>query len=347
MKRMRARALAVLLLSGLLLAAARASAAGDVPEGWSQATTDHFVFRYDPMARSRVAPIVDIAEREILRIMDALGLKSMEPIEVRFARNIHEMARMKPGDPPPSWATGMAMREGRLILVSLTATDDAHPTDTVGLFAHEVVHIAEWDASGGNPTPIWFREGLAIHLSGEFSTERGKVLLGAAIRNRLLPLSSLSSHYPGDGRKVNLAYAQSADLVGFLEDAYGPGYLSAVLWRVRHGDEFEPALESLAGRSLHQIQAEWLGRLDVWYRWVPSLTGGGTLWALVALMLVAVYVRRRKHARMLYQRWEKEEQARKKQMEEIIWEHWDPNTIPKPSDDRTSVIHEGSTHTLH
>ena len=139
---------------------------------------------------------------------------------------------------PPPWATGLAMRSDRLILVTLTATDDARVTDAEDIFLHEVVHIAEWDAAGGNKTPIWFSEGLAIHVSGEFSFERSKVLVEAAIRNKLLPLSELSDKYPGDGRRVNVAYAQSADLVGWLEENYGPGFLSALLWRVRKGDEF-------------------------------------------------------------------------------------------------------------
>jgi hypothetical protein len=239
------------------------------------------------------------------------------------------------------------MRPERLILVSLTSTNDASLTDADKIFVHEVVHVAEWDAAGGKSTPIWFSEGLAIHISGEHSIARSRILVGAALRNDLLPLSKLSSSYPGDGQRVNLAYAEAADVVGFLEERYGPGYLSAVLWRVRHGDEFHDAVETLSGTTLHDIQTSWMDSLDVWYRWVPSITGGATLWAIIAIMLVAVYFKKRSRARKLYSRWEAEEEARQKQMEEIMWEHWDPNAMPNPSDDRSRVTHEGNTHTLH
>jgi hypothetical protein len=334
-----ALALALALLPGTALAG--------VPDNWTTAATPHFTFHYHPKAKARVAPIVENAEHELDRIKSLLGIDHMDPIEVRIARNIHEMAAVKPGAEPPPWATGLAMRSDRLILVTLTATDDSHITDAEDIFLHEVVHIAEWDAAGGNKTPIWFSEGLAIHVSGEFSFQRSKVLMEAAIRNKLLPLSELSDKYPGDGRRVNVAYAQSADLVGWLEENYGPGFLSALLWRVRKGDEFHAALESLAGASMRQIQNDWMGRLDVWYRWMPSITGGATLWVLIACLLLLGYMRRRRQARKVYDRWEKEEEARQKQMEEILLEHWDPSAIPKPSDDKSHVEHEGNTHTLH
>jgi hypothetical protein len=331
----------------LALALFASTALAGVPDNWSSAKTPHFTFHYHPKAKSRVEPIVDSAEAELARIMNVLGLDHMDPIEVRVGRNIHEMAAVKPGSEPPPWATGLAMRTDRLILLTLTSTDNAHMTDAGSIFLHEVVHIAEWDATDGKPTPIWFSEGLAIHLAGEYSYERSKVLVSAAIRNKLLPLSSLSSKYPGDGRKVNVAYAQSADIVRYLEKTYGPGYLSAVLWRVRQGDDFDSALESLAGASIRQIQSDWMSRLDVWYRWMPSITGGATLWVLIACLLLVGYLRRRNQARRVYARWEQEELARQKQMEEILWEHWDPATMPKPSDDKSQVEHEGQSHTLH
>jgi hypothetical protein len=339
----RTPALALVFAVALLAAPALA----DVPDNWTTSTTSHFTFHYHPKAKGRVAPIIENAEDELDRIMDLLGIDKMAPIEVRIARNIHEMAAVKPGAEPPPWATGLAMRSDRLILLTLTATDDSRLTEAESIFLHEVVHVAEWDAAGGNKTPIWFSEGLAIHVSGEFSFQRSKVLMEAAIRNKLLPLSELSDKYPGDGRRVNVAYAQSADLVGWLEENYGPGFLAAVLWRVRNGDEFHSALENLAGASMRQIQADWMGRLDVWYRWMPSITGGATLWVLIACLLLFGYMRRRRQARKVYARWEEEEVARQKQMEEILLENWDPNAIPKPSDDKSIVEHEGNTHTLH
>lgn len=344
---MLSRSTALALLLTLVLSAPAAAQESQVPDNWVSAKTSHFTFLYHPKAKPRVAPIIENAERDLDYIMQTLGLDEMDPIEVRFARNVSEMSSVKPGKEPPPWATGLALRKDRLVLVTLTSSDDAHMTDAGKIFLHEVVHIAEWDASGGKPTPIWFSEGLAIYLAGEYSFERNKVLMSAAIRNKLLPLSSLSNQYPGDGRKVNVAYAQSADIVSFLEDKYGPGYLSAVLWRVRHGDDFNSAIESLAGASIRQIQSDWMGSLDVWYRWVPSITGGATLWVLIACLLLIGYMRRRRQAHKLYAAWEQEEAVRQRQMEEILWEHWDPNTMPKPSDDKSRVEHEGSTHTLH
>jgi hypothetical protein len=322
-------------------------AANEVPAEWDTLETAHFTFRYHPRAGSRVRPIARQAEEHLAGIADVMGLDSVDPIEVRVARNVTEMAAVKPGQAPPEWAVGMALREQRIILVTLTAPDDAHPTRAEKIFLHEVVHVLEWDATGGRPTPIWFSEGMAIHLSGEFSFERNKVLFAAALRDDLLPLERLGAHYPGDGAEVNVAYAQSADVVKFLEESYGRGFIARLLSRVRRGDEFEPALESLAGSSVRQIERRWRSGLDVWYRWVPTITGGATLWALIAFVLVGAYVRRKREARRLFEKWEQEEEERRRQMSEILSEHWDSNTVPRLSDDRSHVIHEGDTHTLH
>lgn len=341
------KCIAFLLLCMALVAGEARAQASDVPSGWETLSTAHFTFRYHPRAGSRVRPIAQEAEQDLVRILSLMGLDDVDPMEVRVARNTQEMAAVKPGSPPPQWATGLALRPDRIILVSLTAPDGAHPTDASKIFLHEVVHVVEWDATGGRALPIWFSEGLAIHLSGEFSFARNKVLLSASLRGDLLPLSRLSARYPGDGAEVNVAYAQSADIVKFLDEAYGPGFIARLLSRVRRGDDFQFSLESLAGRSLGQIQDEWMAQLNVWYRWVPSLTGGATLWVLIAFILIGVYIRRRKQVRQTLERWEREEEERRKQMAQLLKEHWDPSAVPRLTDDRSQVIHEGESHTLH
>ena len=85
----------------------------------------------------------------------------------------------------------------------------------------------------------------------------------------------------------------------------------------------------------------------MWYRWVPSLTGGATLWVVIAVILMAVYFRRRQQARSVRTRWEREEAEQRAKLEEWMWQHWDPSSIPRPSDDRSSIDHDGNTYTLH
>ena len=322
---------------------------GAVPGAWVTVKTTHFSFMFHPKASSRVQPVIDESEEDLQRLRQVLGAQRVDSIEVRVARDTEEMKEVKPGSAPFPWATGIAMRGSRMILLSLTPPGGGDIVGLRELFLHEVVHILTYDATQRIDLPVWFTEGLAIHLSGEFSFARHKTLIGAAMRNELLPISKLDQHYPDRGREITIAYAQSADLVHFIIDRYDEsGELIPGLFRnLARGDAFDAALASLCKRSVRQIEGEWLQSLNVYYKWAPSLMGGGVLWGLMTALLFLAYIRRMRKARATLRRMELEEEFFNLMKKDFIVDEKDTGKSPKKTEDMKMVYHDGQYHTLH
>jgi len=323
-----------------------------IPSGWLKRTTPHFIFIYHPKTEGFLKPTIDSSETELNKMVNFFDLDTREikPIEVRIARNAEEMKKIKPGEPPFEWATGIAMRGTRMIIMSLVPPGGGPMVEPEELFLHELAHILTYDSARRIDLPIWFNEGLAINLSGEFQFERIKTLLGAAFTGNLLPLSQLDRYYPAHGREVNIAYAQSADLVRFLSTKYeerGKKVIPEIFKRLRRGDEFESALQSVCKRSIKQIEGEWLSSLNTQYTIIPALTGSGALWGVITGLVILAYITRKRRAKAKLKRMELEEVFMQgggavRLHDEIIG-----NNIPKKSEDSKKVFYDGRFHTLH
>jgi hypothetical protein len=337
------------ILSFLPVLAMSWTALGQVPPDWKTARTKHFLFVYHPKTADYLRPLVDSSESELQHLARFLGSGKVDPIEVRIARNTAEMKKIKPGDPPFEWATGMALRGRRMIVLSLTPPGGGELVGIRELFLHEVVHILTYDAAQRTDLPIWFNEGLAIMLSGEFSFQRTKTLLRAALGGDLLPIASLDRYYPEQGRKVTIAYAQSADLVKFISDSYGGKVeiIPELFKRLRRGDEFEPALESLCKRSIKQIEKEWMRSLSLQYMIAPTLMGGGALWGMITALVILAYIRRLRKARENLRKMEIEEEFFNPVRKDFVIEVRETGKMPTKSEDLKKVYHDGRFHTLH
>lgn len=233
------------------------------------------------------------------RIESDLGESLDSTMRIRIARNAAEMRALAPvGAPPPDYAAGVAYPALGLILLSFTAPQGVEPPDIQKVLVHELSHVALHRAVNGNPVPRWFTEGLAIHQAGELSFERAKVLMRATYSSQRIPLRELSQRFPTRAYDVDLAYAESADIVRFLlDDPRGAAKLRRLIHGLRGGLDFSEALEDAYYMRPAQLEREWIADLSSRNRLFPVLVGGGIAWAVAALLLPIAYVRRRRRAR--------------------------------------------------
>ncbi|MCS6799359.1 MAG: hypothetical protein NZ898_12685, partial [Myxococcota bacterium] len=152
---------------------------------------------YPPQATEHVRELQRIQARRWPELLEELGAVDGGPLEIRVARNPAEMAAMgPPAHPPPPYAIGVAYPRHSLVLVSLTAPRSGRVGEATSVLVHELSHVALHRASGGAPLPRWFVEGVAIHQAGEASLSRTRLLWGATVAGRLLPLEELERRFP-------------------------------------------------------------------------------------------------------------------------------------------------------
>lgn len=169
----------------------------------------------------------------------------------------------------------------------------------------------------------------------------------------------MSTTFPSDHRRqVDLAYAQSADFVGFmLGGADERARFRVLLQGLAARTPFADAVTQAYHVPLGYMERQWRDTLTQRFgRWPALLMGLTFLWALGAILLVIAYVRaRRRHAATL-RRWEIEEapllQARvpppppATTTQVATLEDFFENRAKEEAGIPT-VTHEGQNHTLH
>lgn len=336
----------------VLLPTAR-SAIPPVPSSYETKDLGWLEVSYPAGAGERVASLLRDAEAVKAELTSSLGQPVLSRVTVRVAPTVADMARLAPTDaPPPEYASGVAYHGMHLVLLSMLAPRGAEAVDLDEVFRHELAHVALEDAVGGRHVPVWFNEGLAISLSGELAMARTKTLWSATLSGTLIPLSELDRSFPRDNFDVSIAYAESADFMRFLTRKSDRLRFAALVGRVREGQPFDRAVAEAYGAELRRLELEWRGDLERRFSVIPILTGGGLIWVLVIAALVVAYVRRRRRAKAILARWEREEaieDARLARLEaaraDVAAALLDPAKVPSVVS--IKVEHRGSWHTLH
>lgn len=310
---------------------------------------------YPPAAADRVASVLADADAFKASLVAALGQPVLDHVTVRVAPTFGDMAKLAPADaPPPGYASGVAYHGLHLVLLTMMQPRGAEAVDLDEVFRHELAHVALEDAVRGRHVPVWFNEGLAIALSGEPAWNRRGILWQATLSGTLIPVADLDRSFPRDGAKVGIAYAESADFMGFLTRKSDHLRFTSMIERVRDGQEFDRAVAEAYGSELRRLEFEWRGDLERRFSVIPVLTGGGVVWAVVMGVFVLAYVRRRRRAKAILARWEREEAIEDARIAAALArERGDSEPVASVSVARAASVvsikveRDGGWHTLH
>jgi hypothetical protein len=172
---------------------------------------------------------------------------------------------------------------------------------------HEYTHIAVGYYLNEKETPHWFEEGVADFISSGRSWSAAATIGLASLSGRLISFEALNSYWPSSQSEAELAYAQAADFVDFIENRFGPGAIKAILEKTKNQGDFNSAVMMATGKPLNVLEMEWVDYVVRKYRWIPLLTGGVGIWMLGSLLVIVGYFRKRRINRLRLQLWEIEE----------------------------------------
>ena len=264
---------------------------------------------YPESTLPEVRELQHLVPAALVKLQHAFGVEISSVLDIRVALHAEEMAALSPGHDVPRYAQGVAYPSEGLILLTFAAPFSFDRPDMAQVLIHELSHVALQRAVGDRPLPRWFTEGVAIHEAGERSLSRLRVLWEGTLRKQLLPLEELSNSFPQRADDVNVAYAQSADMVAHLLDGKDDQVrFQRLLQLLRQGQEFSLAIEQAYGVSLHYIEREWRNSLLRSYGRFPSmLTGLSAIWGVTAILLFFGYLRARRRHHKTLERWQREE----------------------------------------
>jgi hypothetical protein len=174
------------------------------------------------------------------------------------------------------------------------------------VFRHEVAHLALTGKAGAAPLPRWFHEGAAMSVDTGWDTSGQLRLLLEMLRNpqtdRLQRLFA-SAAQPESA----LAYGLSAALVADLQRRHGPAVVGAIAAGVATGVPFAESFERETGETPDAAASRAWTVYRRWTNWVPSLTSGSAIWALILVISAAAYVSVRRRRIKRRRAWDEEE----------------------------------------
>jgi hypothetical protein len=292
-----------------------------MPAGYTVERIGSVRWTYPTSAEPEARELAGEVESTWTELGERFGVRVSPELDMRIALNPEQMQELAPpGRRLPSYASGVAFPDEGLILMSFSAPRSFERPNMRKLLVHELTHVALHRAIAGQGEasqdaerriPRWLSEGVAVHEAGENTIDRIRVLWEGALAGRLVPIARLDQSFSSHHGTVDLAYAQSADLVAYILDGEGDAIRFRVLIaQMREGLAFEQAFTKAYGFSVDDLERAWRERVSRRFgRWPSMLVGLSALWALGAVLLFIGYVRVRRRQRRTLDRWAIEEEA--------------------------------------
>lgn len=227
-----------------------------------------------------------------------VGASDCAHIDVDLVSDRHAARVALPAWHLPPWAAGAALPHARHIVLMVHA--DGHRHDRERVLLHEMSHLATASAAHNQSIPRWFDEGLARRLAGEDTQDDDRVLAQARLTSSLIPLEGLDVAFPGNAEAAAVAYAVSGRALEILQERFGANVMRRLLWRVRHGAEFDTALHDETGLWTYQLSGEVERSIAKWHAWFTLLHGVdfGMGFGSLLLMWGGLLARRRMRRRL-------------------------------------------------
>ncbi len=210
-------------------------------------SSDHFVVRSHNAKLSKL--IVVEAEAALTRICKLIlgGQDYPNTVEIYIWTDHQDYASH--AQDAPEWSGGsysFATKDGLIgRRIDLMQLDDRGRFNVLMLdrvLPHEMSHLVTREYFGDAPCPLFLNEGMAM-LSESVVDNSRLLLAGAALAGeKKIPLEELFLQTRQDLQDVNVFYAESYSLAGYIHSRLSPAQFKALLEAVKNGCTMDDAL---------------------------------------------------------------------------------------------------------
>lgn len=285
--------------------------AGSTDDPWEMLDESPITFEYQEPDRKLASFLAEVAREHWPRLRRDAGLREGVRVQVVIAPTAEAFMDEQPrGARVPEWAAGVAHPGHNLIVLKSPRAIKGPQPHYERIFIHELSHIALAGALHRSRIPKWLHEGFAIHEAGEWSIGREAVLTRAALNRSIIPFDELMRSFPVGESRARVAYAQSADLVGYLLGRFGSDAFARFLEELGSGHDPYAASRAAFSLSLVAIEEDWARHVSRRYAWVwvPVVTSSMTIWFVATLLFLLGYVRKRRQSNLRLEMWEIEDE---------------------------------------
>jgi hypothetical protein len=198
------------------------------------------------------------------------------------------------GSSVPEWGAGVAIPSLRRIVIPAYPSARTRGGGEEWVIRHEWAHLGLHQYLEGLRIPRWFDEGYAEWSSGGWDAMEGWRLRLAIAGGRLPTLDSLTLAWPRDRATAELSYLLSATAVEYMTRESGERGLELFLRHWRESENFDTSLRVVYGVTLSGFEEGWIRYVRRRYGWLLTLANSLVFWGVLALLLMALFLIRRR-----------------------------------------------------
>tara|TARA_B100000315_G_C14492109_1_gene548089 strand:+ start:169 stop:1083 length:915 start_codon:yes stop_codon:yes gene_type:complete len=266
-----------------------------------------------------IPEFVQLIKDETENLTKEFGKVQSFPFTVYITSNIKDFNEKTKG-PVPEWGIAVAKLNPDRIIMKAPGIANISFTRMKEVMVHELNHIYMFRLPNFNTIPSWFKEGMAMRSSNEFSLLHKIELSKHIWQKQTIPLMRLKHISSYSRNKVKLAYGESAASIEALKYYYGEDILNNIITNLHHAQNFDEALIISIDEEFVDFQIKFEQYLETNYNWIFLLRASRYIYVILPLILVLGYIYHRYRSNKILAKWELEEH-----LENIEWNEKYPN----------------------
>lgn len=303
--------LLIFLTSAIVLTARpRVIHSASIASSWQEQVSRHFILFYREADHRLADYLMERAEVDYKRIVEDIGIDPEIDVRIYLAPDKQTYLTLQPeGEKTHDWSIGAFYPSRNLILLLSPKAQKGHP-DLHEILAHELTHFVLHTITRkkGVHLPTWLHEGLALYEARQWNWHYRTVMAQASLSKAFLPLSSLSRGFPAQKRLADRAYAQSISLIAYIINKYGQGALRDIIRNLVEGNPTDTSFYNALGIDIEVFEKKWHAYLRRSYTWIPVLTSSFFIWFIISLMVLGIYIHKKRLSEKRMAIWDIEDQ---------------------------------------
>ena len=263
---------------------------------------------------NEIPELVDIIKYETKRLTNQLGPIDKHPFSIYIINNKNEF--IEKAGTIPEWGIAVAKMDPDRIIMQSTSLANISYKRMKKILIHELNHIYMFRLPNYQTIPSWFKEGMAMTYSNEFTMFYKLEISRAILDNEIIPLNNLNyiSNFKKD--KVRLAYAESAAGIDLIKNYYGTNALTNIMSFLHYGNNFDKALKNITGEDLLIFQDKFEKFLNDNYNWIFLIQVYKYIYVILPLIQILGFIFKRYRNKKILKLWNLEEE-----LEDIKWKN--------------------------
>ena len=262
-----------------------------VSAAWDSVDSPHFRVYYRENTSVEPDAILQTAEKFYAELPRLTTRISDETIKI-WVCDTHKAFQASVHAPIQDWAVGCAFPLSRRIIIQNPKQIAIARLQLAQVLRHEIAHVlfGQYTQKAVKEIPLWFVEGIAMHLSKEWVPSRHGTLLKHVFTKSIMPLGELTDKFPSSQTGADLAYAQSQDALRWFVENNGSEPLWSIIDKLHTGLNLNDAFTMVLGYDLANFDRLWRESLPQRYHWASFLSSSYVFWGGLGGLFILTYL---------------------------------------------------------